>query len=904
MNSVHKSANKSATSSIDQVASYQDWIATHTFQRADGADFEKRMQEWRNTPRFHIAIVLDTDAVPALGASLQSLAGQYYPNLLVTVAAPLPSPGNLPAERLVWIETGTPWAAANDALQASADGTWVGLVRAGDTLAPHALLAIAEYLHTHPETAAIYTDEDIQDAEGKRHTPGFKPDFDREWLYASGYVGNLLLTKSETLRDAGGWLHFSDNQDEFDLALRLVEQLPANAFGHVADVLYHRSADHPVLAEKLPEQPNPRQTHLQRHLARVSPQASVTTGLTDESLRVIHPLPAQPRISILIPADDRPELLQRCLESLFEQADHPDIEILIVGDTTLGAAACAFLKALDEIGDARIRILHAPLPAPRNARFNLAAEAATGNFLLLLNPEVSALHQGWLGEMLALAQRPAVGAVGARLLGSDGTLRHAGYVLGLNGSAGSPFAGQSAEAPTPFSQTQVQHRVSAASSDCLLIQRNLYLDVGGMDTEHFPQEFGDIDLCLKVANKGLEILWTPYATLLHDEAPEAERAKIEASAATDVLYQRWMPRLIRDGSTNPNLSLSDPTLPPEPESALTWNPTPWNPHPRILVHPVNQDGSGQYRILQPIRGLHDAARCRGYASKRLFSPVEIAKAEMTSIVIQVPTKPAQLKGFETYHAASGAFCIAEVDDLITEIPHASPLYHVIGKNERDHFRRALQIADRLVVTTEPLAAAYADLCADVRVAKNYLPGAIWNSLKPSRKAGGKPRVGWAGSISHMGDLALLSEIVKKLAKEVDWVFFGACRQELLPYVKDSFVGVTFDRYPETLAAMGLDLAIAPLEDNRFNECKSPLKLLEYGILGYPVVCTNSLPYRGDFPVTRVPNKPAAWIAAIRERIHDLDATHREGEELQAHIRQHWMLEDHLDEWLSAWMPAG
>jgi len=107
-------------------------------------------------------------------------------------------------------------------------------------------------------------------------------------------------------------------------------------------------------------------------------------------------------------------------------------------------------------------------------------------------------------------------------------------------------------------------------------------------------------------------------------------------------------------------------------------------------------------------------------------------------------------------------------------------------------------------------------------------------------------------------------------------------------------------YPAALANMGLDLAIAPLAANAFNEAKSNLKLLEYGILGYPVVCSNSAAYRGDFPVKRVPNTAKAWIAAIRERIHDLDATRKEGETLQAHIRQHWMLEDHLDEWLTAW----
>ncbi|WP_334158410.1 glycosyltransferase [Oryzomicrobium sp.] len=878
---------------MDQASPYQNWIKTHTFQQTDGVDFENRMQEWGTQPHFHIAVVLDMEPAAALGNSLQSLASQYYPHLRVTVSAPLPSPANLPPDRVQWIESTSPWLDANNALQASAPGSWVGLLRAGDTLALHALLVTAEYLHTHPAVDAVYTDEDIKDATGYRHTPKFKPDFDLEWLRSSGYVGGVLLVKSDVWKSAGGWLHFSDHQDEFDLALRLAEQLPPTSFGHVADVLYHRSADHPTLAAGYAEH-NAQLIHLQQHLARCNPEAVVTPGPIVGTSRVIYPLQTLPRVSILIPATDELGHLQRCLETLFEQTDYPDFELLIVDNTALAPATRTFLHALEQLDDTRIHIIRDAPPAPRAALFNLAAEASTGALLLLLNQEIAALHSDWLSEMVALTQQPEVGAVGARLLRPDGTLQHAGYVLGLNATVASPLAGQPAEHTDPLLRTQVLHQVSAASSDALLIHRDLYLALGGMDAQQFPMDFHDVDLCLKVRAKGRRILWTPFATLLYAGPCNAQ------APAAPTLYNRWMPHLTRDPAYNSNLSLQDAELDPEPEAALSWNPTPWHPHPRLLVHPVDQTGSGQYRILGPVRALHDANLLRGHASQRFFSPVEIAKADMASIVVQIPTSARHLKALEIYRQHSEALCIAEADDLITEIPRASPLYHVIGKEAQDYFRRSLRIADRLVVTTEPLAAAYADLCQEVRVAKNYLPGHLWNHLTPNRKRTGKPRVGWAGSSSHRGDLALLDEIVKTLAKEVDWVFFGACPQNMLPYVKETIAGVSFDQYPGMLANMGLDLAVAPLENNAFNECKSSLKLLEYGILGYPIVCSSSGAYRGDFPVKRVSNTAKAWIAAIRERIHDLDATRKEGETLQAHIRQHWMLEDHLDEWLAAW----
>ena len=129
-----------------------------------------------------------------------------------------------------------------------------------------------------------------------------------------------------------------------------------------------------------------------------------------------------------------------------------------------------------------------------------------------------------------------------------------------------------------------------------------------------------------------------------------------------------------------------------------------------------------------------------------------------------------------------------------------------------------------------------------------------------------------------------------------------CPAALRPYVKESHDPIEFARYPEKLASLNLDLAVAPLEHNRFNECKSNLRLLEYGVLGWPVVASDISPYR-EAPVCRVPNQPRAWIRAVRERIHDLDAARAEGDALRNWVREHWMLQQHLDAWLSALSPG-
>ena len=130
------------------------------------------------------------------------------------------------------------------------------------------------------------------------------------------------------------------------------------------------------------------------------------------------------------------------------------------------------------------------------------------------------------------------------------------------------------------------------------------------------------------------------------------------------------------------------------------------------------------------------------------------------------------------------------------------------------------------------------------------------------------------------------------------MFLGMCPKALRPHVKEIHQPVPFLDYPAKLASLDLDLAVAPLEHNRFNEAKSNLRVLEYGALGVPAVCSDIEPYRSA-PVVRVPNTKAAWVQAIRERVHDLDAAEREGARLREWVWKDWALEDHLGDWLDA-----
>jgi len=210
------------------------------------------------------------------------------------------------------------------------------------------------------------------------------------------------------------------------------------------------------------------------------------------------------------------------------------------------------------------------------------------------------------------------------------------------------------------------------------------------------------------------------------------------------------------------------------------------------------------------------------------------------------------------------------------------------------------LSDRLIVSTEPLAETCRDLIDDIRVVPNRLMRDPWTRLVSLRGQGRKPRVGWAGANQHQGDLALIETVVEALKDEVEWVFMGMYPERSRACVAEVHPPVGIDKYPAKLASLNLDLAIAPLEINAFNEAKSNLRLLEYGILGWPVVCTDISPYRShDTPVTRVPNEPEAWIAAIRQKLADPVVAAQEGQRLKQWVVDNFILEDHLDEWVRA-----
>ena len=895
---------------------YQLWQVSHTLRDVDRAWVSERIATWNEHPTFHIAVILPEGGLQNLARTLSALAEQCLDTgWLVSIVAAGPCPFDLSAlPMLEWrrIDDKNSLEEVNETLLASG-ADWVGMIEAGDLLAPQAFFSLGDATLRHPDWQVIYSDEDSVSQEGVFSNPYFKPDFNIDLCRSAPYaIGGLMVVRRTLFAALAGFRPDMEGVEYWDLLLRAQERAGSQGIGHIADILYHRYSDGGHCMRPVEMVRESRMQVLREHFVRSGQNVVLGDGLLPGSFHVFYKHTRQPLVSVIIPTKDQPRLIRRCVESFLDKTEYLNYELLMIDNGTSDAEALAFLNEIS--GHPKVRVLSYPQPFNFSAMNNLTARESKGDYLLLLNNDTAVVHEQWLDEMVSHALRPEVGIVGARLLFPDGRVQHDGVILGLAGlPADHVYISQDAEAPGYFGRAQLTQALSAVTAACLMVRKSIYFEVGGLDEADFKVSYNDVDFCLKVREAGFGVVWTPYATLLHegsisqgggteDKSKEDKVRRFRAEA--QAMFDKWPRQIAFDPAYNRNLCLHDRSVLIEISPALTWDPE-WRPRPRILAHTADRMGCGEYRVISPMRALNAAGRVQGWETGSYISVPELIRMSPDSIVVQRQVTPEQLELFGRYVRNSKAFRVYEIDDLITNVPIKNPRksHFVASKDLHKHFRKGISLCNRLVVSTDYLAQEYHGYTDEVVAVPNYLERAVWGDFKPLRRQGAKARVGWAGSVTHHGDLDIIVDVVKATLNEVDWVFFGMCPDELKPLVAEFHPPVKLDDYPAKLASLNLDLAVAPLEDVPFNHGKSHLRLLEYGVLGYPVICTDITPYRGAYPVTRVPNKFKNWVDAIREHVSDLDELASRGDTLRSHIQGNWMLEDNLDVWLKAWLPS-
>lgn len=441
-----------------------------------------------------------------------------------------------------------------------ATGDYIGLFDHDDLLHPAALHEVMRAI-CEQDADFIYTDENtFHEKPEDAFCPHFKPDYAPDTLRSYNYICHFTVFSSELLDEVGNFRREFDGSQDYDMVLRLTEK--ASKIVHIPEILYFWRAHSGSTAGDISAKPytmDAARRALGEHLDRVGLVGEVEDSSIPSTYRIKYTISGCPKVSIVIPNMDHADTLRTCISSILEKTTYENFEIVIIENNSRKEETFAYYDELKT--DPRIQIV------TWEGKFNYSAinnfgvrEAATGEYILLLNNDIEVITPDWLQEMLMFAQRPDVGAVGAMLYYPDDTIQHAGVVLGIGGVAGHAHKYFPRGDFGYMSRATIAQDLSVVTAACVMLPRTVWDEVGGLD-ETFEVAFNDVDLCMRIRKAGYLIVWTPYAELYHYEsksrgAEDTPEKKKRFEGEVRRFQARWKSELAAgDPYYNPNLTL-------------------------------------------------------------------------------------------------------------------------------------------------------------------------------------------------------------------------------------------------------------------------------------------------------------------------------------------------------------
>lgn len=436
-------------------------------------------------------------------------------------------------------------------------------LRAGDLLCPDTVRLLQQALAARPQLQILYSDHDEPGFDGCERQPQFKPAFCYDSYLSRDYISPAVLYRGSLLQQLP--VDFWQQQPSLQLALALLQlhEPISHQIMHLAWPLLQLAsairakADHVLLAD------------LRQQLVQKQEGLScIATSQGADGFRLRYTLTgalanapvfsaASPQVSIIIPTRDQLALTRACVESVLTQTSFRNFEVLLVDNQSSDPDTLRWFSTI--AAHPQVRLLHFDAAFNYSAINNFAVAQSQAEFVCLLNNDTAVISPDWLDEMLQHAQRPQIGCVGAKLLFDDNTVQHGGVVLGLWGLAGHSHKHALSDAGGYQQRLALVQNYSAVTAACLLLRRELYWQVGGLNEQALTVAFNDVDLCLKIQAAGYRNLWTPYAALYHFESKSRGREdtpekKARERAEINYMQQTWPTQIADDPCYSPHLT--------------------------------------------------------------------------------------------------------------------------------------------------------------------------------------------------------------------------------------------------------------------------------------------------------------------------------------------------------------
>lgn len=552
----------------DRIDPYQSWLEVNALTPEAERSLRTRLGDADQAALPLISVIMpcyNSDAA-LLCEAIESVQAQTYANWELCIcddASPDPQVGQVLA-RFAEAEPRLKHSrnrknqgigGATNAAVALAGGSVLAFLDHDDLLHPHALAELALAYASDSDADMVYTDDDKIDVAGHRYSPQFKPDWSPTLLLSFMYMSHLFSMRRDLFDAVGGVRPAFDGSQDYDLALRASER--ARKVLHVPKVLYHWRAvegSTAVGGDAKPKAIVRGQAAVQEAFDRRGYKARVGQPAFAEASKigVFEPTFGDdgPSVTIVIPTRNRRDLLEVCVESL-KQTSYRNFDVLIVDNESDDPATLAYMRACG----ARVVRVASPKAGFSFAHImNAGVEAATGDYVLLLNNDTKVRDPRWLSQMVGYAQMPGVGAVGARLLYDDLKVQHAGITHGLHeGMAGHSFKLLPDWDPGYLQLALTSREVAGVTAACLLSPKALYQEIGGLDAKNFNVAYNDVDYCYRLVDAGYSCIQCASAELFHFEGKT--RGFVDNPREITAMRRKY--RLRRDRFYNPNLSLEN-----------------------------------------------------------------------------------------------------------------------------------------------------------------------------------------------------------------------------------------------------------------------------------------------------------------------------------------------------------
>ncbi len=551
---------------------YQKWLNKNFPREADLHKLAQTIPLFSYKPVFSIIMPVFNSPERFLREAIESVLDQIYPHWELCIADDASTEPKIrlildeyaakdPRIKVLFREeNGHISRASNSALEI-ATGEFVAFLDHDDLLTKDALYEVAMLLNRQPDADMIYSDEDKIDENNKLKDPFFKPDWCPDSFLSRMYTCHLGTYRRSLVNQIGGFRAGYEGSQDYDLVLRLTEKTQ-NIF-HIPKILYHWRIHSQSAASSDKAKPYAYQAAekaLTEAIHRRNENGRVTTVPGFPGIYTIrYQITDYKLVSIIIPTKDLGSYLNKCLESIFNKSVYPNYEVIVIDNGSVEENTAKVIADWTNKEQARFRSYPLDIPFNYSKINNYAVSKAKGDYLLFLNNDTEVIAPDWIDAMVEQAQRSPIGAVGALLLYPDNSIQHAGVVLGIGDVAGHGHKHFPNTSQGYFCQVKTVNNFSSVTGACLMCRREVFESVGGFD-EQLSVAYNDVDLCLKMVEKGYRNVYLPHVVLYHHESKsrgayeDSPEKLLRLSKEAEYIQSKWKEIIERDPCYSPHLA--------------------------------------------------------------------------------------------------------------------------------------------------------------------------------------------------------------------------------------------------------------------------------------------------------------------------------------------------------------